>query len=104
MAFPPPLPSLTVDIDVRHDTERERFVARAGEAESHLVYSRRSETVVDFQSTFVVPASRGQGVGEKLVREALEWARSEGLTVIPSCWFVDTVVRRHPEFAPLLAR
>ena len=50
------------------------------------------------------PALRGHGVGEKLVRQALEWAREEGLRVIPSCWFVDTVVRRHPEYETLLER
>jgi predicted GNAT family acetyltransferase len=52
---------------------------------------------------YVDPGLRGHGVGEKLVRQALDWAREEGLG-IPSCWFVDTVVRRHPEYEPLLER
>lgn len=93
-----------MQVDVVHEPERGRFIARAGERESQLVYRRLGAEVVDFRSTFVHPSVRGQGVGEALVRQALEWARAEGLRVIPSCWFVDTVVRRHPEFEPLLER
>ena len=79
-------------------------MAQAGEHESQLVYLRVGESTVDFRSTYVHPALRGKGVGEKLVREALDWARGEGLKVIPSCWFVDTVVRRHREYEPLLQK
>ena len=93
-----------MDVEVLHEPSRRRFVARDGERESQLVYLRLEADVVDFRSTYVHPAVRGHGVGEKLVREALEWARGEGLKVIPSCWFVDTVVRRHPEYEPLLER
>jgi predicted GNAT family acetyltransferase len=93
-----------VDVEVVHEPARRRFVARAGERESQLVYLRLEQDVVDFRSTYVDPTLRGHGVGEKLVRRALEWARDEGLKVIPSCWFVDTVVRRHPEYEALLER
>ena len=93
-----------MDVDVRHEPERQRFVARAGDTDSQLIYAPRPGNLVDFQSTYVSPAVRGRGVGEKLVREALDWARGEGLKVIPTCWYVDTVVRRHPEYEPLLAR
>jgi predicted GNAT family acetyltransferase len=93
-----------VDVSVVHEPARRRFVTQAGEQESQLVYLRLEQGVVDFRSTYVHPALRGRGVGEKLVREALDWARDEGLRVIPSCWFVDSVVRRHPEYEPLLER
>jgi uncharacterized protein len=92
------------DVEVVHEPSRRRFVARSGDRESQLVYLRSEQNVVDFRSTYVHPSVRGKGVGEKLVREALDWARGEGLRVIPSCWFVDTVVRRHPEYEPLLER
>jgi uncharacterized protein len=91
-----------VDVQVTHEPTRRRFVARVGEHESQLVYLQKGPGVVDFRSTFVHPSARGKGVGDKIVREALEWARAEGLKVIPSCWFVDTVVQRHPEYQPLL--
>jgi predicted GNAT family acetyltransferase len=93
-----------MEIELRHDREHRRFVARTGATESHLVYAPRGGATVDFLTTYVAPAVRGRGVGEKLVREALEWAKGQGLVVIPTCWFVDTVVRRHPEYETLLVR
>lgn len=91
-----------MDVDVVHEPARRRFLARWEEHESQLVYLEVDPHTVDFRNTYVHPSARGKGVGEKLVRAALEWARAEGMTVIPSCWFVETVVRRHPEYQPLL--
>ena len=91
-----------LDLDIRHEPEGRRFVARIDGMESVLVYAPIGGGAVDFISTYVPPPARGRDVGEALVLEALEWARAEGLTVIPSCWFVGTVVRRHPPYAPLL--
>ena len=92
------------DVIVTHDVQRRRFVARVGESMSHLVYRPKGRGTVDFLSTYVAPEVRGRQVGERLVCEALSWARDEGLAVVPTCWFVDTVVRRHPEYEPLLVR
>ena len=39
----------------------------------------------------------GRGLGGRLVRSALDDARQRGLTVIPSCPFVQTYLKRHPE-------
>lgn len=93
-----------MDVEVVHEPARKRFVVRSGEKESHLFYIRLNDDVVDFRSTFVHPTLRGQGVGEELVRTGLEWARAHRLRVIPTCWFVETIVRRHPEYRPLLER
>jgi predicted GNAT family acetyltransferase len=91
-----------MDAQVTHEPQRKRFVARLEERESHLIYTPSGTGVVDFLTTYVHPALRGRGVGEALVKAGLEWARAEGLKVIPSCWFVGTVVRRHPEYAALI--
>lgn len=45
---------------------------------------------------------QGQGVAAELVRTVLAWARSEGLRVRPSCSYVASYMRRHPETHDLL--
>jgi predicted GNAT family acetyltransferase len=93
-----------MDVEIVHEPTRGRFVVLVDGRESQLVYLRLDDAVVDFRSTFVHPALRGRGVGDKLIRHALDWARAEGLKVVPTCWFVDTVVRRHPEYASIIER
>jgi predicted GNAT family acetyltransferase len=45
----------------------------------------------------VPPASRGRGLGEALVKAALEAARQEGVRVVPVCPFVRAYLQRHPQ-------
>jgi uncharacterized protein len=91
-----------VSVEVVHEPTRRRFVAYVGGRENRLFYMPGEEGVVEFRHTWVDPSLRGQGVGERLVLTALDWARAEGLSVIPTCWYVSTVVRRHPEYEALI--
>jgi predicted GNAT family acetyltransferase len=88
-------------VEVRHEPERNQFVADAGGTRSYLRYVLARDTL-DLMSTYVHPDVRGRRVGESLVLRALEFARQNGYEVIPTCWFVDTVVRRHPGYRELL--
>jgi uncharacterized protein len=45
----------------------------------------------------------GQGLGGKIVRAALDDARSRGLKVIPKCPFARHYIERHQEYAGLVA-
>lgn len=56
-----------------------------------------------FTHTFVPPELRGKGLAEKLVRRALEDARTAQRRVVPACSYVAVFIQRNPEFAPLLA-
>ncbi len=89
-------------MEVEHQREASRFVARVPEGLAVLRYSMTSPRVMDIESTYVPAAARGRGIGAALVERALEHARVEGFGVIPSCWYVKTWVDGHPEFAGLL--
>ena len=91
-----------MDVQVEHRAEENRFVAVVGGRESYLSYVPVADDAWDFRHTWVDPSLRGRGVGDKIVRTALEHARERGLDVIPSCWYVGAVVRRRPEYRPLL--
>jgi predicted GNAT family acetyltransferase len=46
----------------------------------------------------------GQGYGGALAKAALDYARANGLKVIPTCPFVSAYLRRHKEYADLVQR
>ena len=92
-----------MEIEIRHDPEGERFVAKLEEGpEARLQYAHAGPKTVDFLSTYVPPAYRGRRIGDRLVLQALDWAREKGYRVIPTCWFVGTMVERHPEYQELM--
>jgi uncharacterized protein len=88
-------------ITVRHNVEEHRFETDVGGEQCVADYERRGTDFV-MTHTYVPPSLRGQGIAEKLVRAALEYARDERLRVVPACSYVDAYIRRHPEFKPLV--
>ncbi len=64
---------------------------------------RRSPGVIAFTHTEVPPALQGQGMGSRLVRGALEYARNQGLKVEARCSFVSAYLQKHPEFSDLVS-
>ena len=89
--------------EIEHQEHAERFVASSDGLRSFLRYRRAGGDTLDLLSTFVHRDIRGRGVGEALVKAALDYARDGGMAVIPTCWFVDTVIDRNPEYRDLLA-
>lgn len=89
--------------EVLHDPEQHKFYVTVDGHEGYLRYAPRGEGEVDFFSTFVPPALRGQGIAEEVVEHGLTWAEAEGHRVVPSCWYVDAYLKRHPRFEKLRA-
>jgi len=48
------------------------------------------------------PEQRGRNVAALLTRAALDYARAEGLRVVPTCSYTRRYLERHPEWAPLV--
>ena len=65
-------------------------------------YHARGDVLV-FPHTEITPPLRGRGLGEQLVRGALEDVRSRGGKVRPICWFVKEFIELNPEYADLTA-
>ncbi len=90
-------------MQVQHDIERQRFEARLPGGTAFLAYATAGDKVLEMYSTFVPGKERGKGVAAALVEAALAHARAEGYRVIPSCWYVALWIRRHPQYADLVA-
>jgi predicted GNAT family acetyltransferase len=93
--------SRSIDVVVHHNAAENRFEADVEGQLSVADYQLRGTEMI-MTHTFVPPHLRGRGIAEKLVRVALEHARSERLKVVPACSYVDAFIRRHPEYHPLL--
>ena len=69
-----------------------------------MTYSRAGEGLIIIDHTEVPAALRGRKVGERLVRQAIEDARREGVAIIPLCPFAKAQIGRHPEWQDVLQR
>ncbi|HET7189772.1 MAG TPA: GNAT family N-acetyltransferase [Gemmatimonadaceae bacterium] len=87
---------------VTNDSATGRFEAHTEHGVAHLRYVARGG-VLDLVHTEVPQEAEGQGIGAALAKAALDHARSEGMKVIPSCPFVRTYIKRHAEYADLVA-
>ena len=79
---------------VRHDAAEERFVIELDGQRALAAYHREGDTV-HFTHTEVPVEHEGRGVGSRLARAALGWARDERLGVVPRCPFFAAYMRRH---------
>jgi predicted GNAT family acetyltransferase len=90
-------------LEIRHEPEAGRFVARVSGTEAVLAYRTLDTTTLDYYHTFVPPALRGHGIASDLTDYALRHALERHLKVVPSCPFVARYIERHPELRSVLA-
>ena len=88
--------------NLRHNPAASRYEI---EIDGHLSVA---EYVLDgprmiLTHTLVPPELRGRGIAEKLVRAALEDARTRSRKVVPQCAYVAKFIERHAEYRDLLA-
>ena len=81
---------------------RYRLVIDGVEAE--MTYSRAGAGMNIIDHTEVPAALRGRKVGERLVRQAIEDARREGVAILPLCPFAKAQIARHPEWQDVVRR
>ena len=89
---------------ITHNAEQQRFEVRAEGWLCRLDYQMHDEgKVAHFVHTEVALAVEGRGIAAALVRAALEWAQAQNLKVVPRCSFVQSYIKRHPQWAQLVA-
>jgi len=94
---------MTDDVTVKNNAESRSYDAFVdGEIAGSIVYEQAGDRRVVFSHTFIEPRFRGHGVGNLLVRGALDDVRAKGLTLTNFCDFVGRFIDAHPEYADLL--
>lgn len=87
---------------VVHNPGAQRFECGSGAELAECCYLRRGD-VLELHHTVVPPALQGLGLAAQLVQAALDWARENRLRVQPTCSYVASYMKRHPQTQDLLA-
>lgn len=103
-------PSQAAPSTVAGEVEREdgaskgRYHLVIDGVEAEMTYSRAGAQLIIIDHTDVPAALRGRKVGERLVRQAIEDARRDGVSIIPLCPFAKAQIERHPEWQDVLRK
>ena len=78
------------------------YVGEDGAILAEMVYSMPSPDKMIIEHTEVSDELKGQNVGYQLVQNAVEYARTHGIRIIPLCPFTNSVFKKKPEYADVL--
>lgn len=83
-------------IEHQTGTTKGRFVMKEGDQMlGETTYSVAGTDKIIIDHTEGYPGSEGKGVGRQLVMAAVEYARAQGLKIIPLCPFARSVFDRN---------
>lgn len=88
--------------EIIHDASRHRFVTIVDGYEGYVEYERVGDSIA-LTHTIVPAEIGGRGIAGDLVKQAFEYAKEEGLSVIPVCSYAVAWVGRHPEYQDLVS-
>ena len=94
---------MQVDLDtlqVTHNPANHAFEVWIDGHLSKLDYMQEGKNFV-ITHVGVYPGHRGQGVAAKIVDASLDYAREQGLRVIPMCSYAAAYIRRNPKHMEL---
>ncbi|MEM9997655.1 MAG: GNAT family N-acetyltransferase [Bacteroidota bacterium] len=98
------MPADLRSVPVRRNEERNRFELADGDLVAFADYMITKDGRIVFTHTEVPRAWEGQGVGSRLAKTGLAYAREHALKVMPLCPFFAGYIRRHrEEYQHLLA-
>ena len=80
------------------------YIVRIEGHEARMTFSRASERLIIIDHTEVPEGLRGRGVGDRLVRHAVEEARAAGTKIFPLCPFAAAQFRKHAEYGDVLSK
>lgn len=94
-------------MDIKHIEKGGRggFIVKdeGGERVAEMTYVTTGDTGFIIDHTDVADSLRGQHVGEKLLDEAVKYARENNLKIYATCPFALAKLRENPDFADVFA-
>ena len=78
------------------------FVEEEGKRLAEMAYVWAGTERFIVEHTEVDESLEGKGVGKQLVHQAVEFARTKGVKLIPLCPFTKAVIDKTPDFQDVL--
>ena len=75
------------------------YLGKIEDCLAEIRFTHRDENTIVAESTKVSDTLKGQGMGGKLVKRIVDYARSENKKIIPLCPFVVATFEKNPEYA-----
>ena len=86
-----------MSLEIHNDENARKFYAVIDGREAVIEYAKIGDTY-NLAHTHVPEEMRGKGIAEQLVRGALDQIREEGAKFLPSCPYIQTFLKKHPEY------
>ena len=78
------------------------FIETDNRSMAELTYTKTGTDRLSIDHTEVDKSLQGQGVGKELVHSAVEYARQEGLKIVPLCSYAKVVFENEPDLKDVL--
>ena len=102
MVYPAAMTSEPGEVKFRENEAKQQYeVYVNGQLVGHAQYRPLPEARL-LPHTELDEQYEGQGLGSRLVQFALDDLRERGLNAVPTCPFVTSYIRKHPEYLGLV--
>ena len=92
-----------MEINHRKEENKGAFIAIAdGEKAGEMTYSKAGEDKFIIDHTEVNPEFNGKGVGKQMVLAAVEYARENGIKILPLCPFAKATFDKNQDIQDVL--
>jgi uncharacterized protein len=82
--------------------DKSRYELHVGDEVAGIVAYRIRGQAIDLLHTEVDPGFQGGGLASKLAQASLDDARARHLSVLPTCPYIRSWIRKHADYADLV--
>lgn len=84
------------------ETKGEFVLKRNGKQAGKMTYSKMGNSKIIIDHTEVEEPFKNTGAGRTLVEHGVQWARENGVKVLPLCPFAKNLIDRDPDLQDVL--
>lgn len=89
-------------MEFKHDHNKFYLGESAEHPQAEITYRPAGQTII-VDHTIVSDELKGRGIAKQLVKVLADWARQEGLKIIPLCWYAKKELESNPDYQDLIA-